>query len=261
MKPFILFCLVFFLSNNCHAQKIYNVETAPSLRTKSYSRGPYKNIVIFSAPRTGSSLIYNIFKFLFEEDAYLLARHDRFNLDRAVLRTHRFNEFNLTDKENTLCVFTFRNPIDAVISHYRLYTQKPINTKKVAQTLINKQLKYLLFSQEIEKAGQSIIRHRFEDSVANMDFIFELIENHFNISIDPKDKELMKVCYSKENIQACIKNLKDFNEYLPISGFHGKHVTLNKYVPPKDLLYWLNIYLEDVKPLFQTYGYFLDSSI
>ena len=252
---------MFFTSLAYHAQEIYDVETVPTLRTKAYSSEAYKNIVIFSAPRTGSMLIYNIFKFLFEKDSQLLARHDNFNLNRVVLRTHRFAEFNLIDKESTLCIFTFRNPIDACISTFRICTRNPINPQELAYEFINRTCCYFSYIKSKEHEGLQVLKLKYEDSAGNLDLIFDKIEDHFHISIDPKDKELMRLCYSIENIEACIKGLKDFDEFLPISGFHGKHVTLQRYTPPADFLYWLNIYLQEFIPLIQPYGYFLDTSI
>ena len=71
----------------------------------------------------------------------------------------------------------------------------------------------------------------------------------------------MRIGYSKENIKACTKNLKDFEEYLPISGFHGDHIVTGRYTPPADFLYWLNINLSCVQGVFKNYGYFSNNPI
>ncbi len=46
----------------------------------------------------------------------------------------------------------------------------------------------------------------------------------------------MKIGYSKENICLCTQDMTSFKEFLPISGFHGQHLTPEKYAPPADLL-------------------------
>jgi hypothetical protein len=224
-----------------------------------YPRGKYENIVVFSAQRTGSSLVYNIFKFLFEDDSELLSDHSKFDLGRVVLKTHRFSELDSTNKTNTLCIFTFRNPIQASISNFRICMRSSINNKELAKEFIQKHYAYFLFHKKKELEKWNVLNMRYEDFSNNIDHIFDIIENHFNFTIDSRDKEIMRIAYSKESIQNCIRNLKSFKESLPISGFHGKHINSNNYVPPADFLYWLNIYLDDVKQLFQSYGYFLDS--
>jgi hypothetical protein len=229
-----------------------------TLRTKQYSAGNYKNIVIFSAPRTGSSLTYNIFRFLFESDSDLLTPHNNFDLDHIVLKTHRFDQLELIDKKNTLCVFTFRNPINACISHFRVCLHNPIYPRKIAKEFIQKHSKYFLITEKNEKEGQCTLRMKYENFADNLDYIFDAIEDHFQISIDPLDKALISKSYSKENIQANIENLKEFKEFLPISGFHGTHITPQEYRPSREFFDWLNIYLEDEKAIFQNYGYFSD---
>jgi hypothetical protein len=70
-----------------------------TLRTKQYRAGNYKNIVIFSALRTGSSLKYNIFNFLFEKDSDLLTYHKNFYLNYIFFKTHRYDKLELVDKK------------------------------------------------------------------------------------------------------------------------------------------------------------------
>jgi len=108
----------------------------------------------------------------------------------------------------------------------------------------------------MERKGWDVIRLKYENFANDLDFIFDAIEDHFHISIDVKDKELMRKGYSKENIYRCIQHLTDFREYLPISGFHGQHVIFQEFTPPADFVHWLNIYLNGAKPLFRPYGYF-----
>lgn len=247
-------CLL--LSLAVSAQEIYqDVESVPALRTQSYPAKDYKHIIIFSAQRTGSSLVYNVFRFLFEDSDKLFARHNNFTSDRVVLKAHTSKKFLSVDPARTLCIFTFRNPWDASISNYRICTRKTIENKAFAQKLINRHASYLLFSEQLQQKGQSLIRLKYEDFVDDLDSLFRCIEEHFNITIDLRDKELMRKSYSKENIKACTKGLKNFSEFLPISGFHGQHVNAERYIPPADFLYWLKVYMKEVSPLFQAYGY------
>ena len=108
-------------------------------------------------------------------------------------------------------------------------------------------------------SGYHVAPLKYEDFTDDLNYLFNFIEDNFSISIASNDKELMKKGYSKQNIFFCTQNFADFNEYLPISGFHGRHINLEGYIPPKEFLYWLNIYLEDIKSLFKNYGYFKDT--
>jgi hypothetical protein len=251
----LIFILLLLLKSiSCQAFQVYDVETMPEHRTQAYSTGPYKRIVIFSAPRTGSSLVYNIFKFLFEKDS-CLSDHHYLITDRVVLKTHRPDQINQIEKNGTLYIFTIRHPFDASKSTYRITTRQILDNKAFAKELVQRQRNCLLISKKMEKDGHRIIRLKYENFVHDLDFIFDSIENIFSLSINPEDKNLMRAGYCKENIYACTQYLKDFDEYLPISGFHGRHVALRKYSPPEDFLYWLNVYLADAMHLFQAYGY------
>lgn len=253
------FFLIFtILGMNCYAQEILNIETLPTLRTNQYSTQPYKKIVVFSAPRTGSSLVYNVFRFLFEDETNLSSYHNEFNQDCFVLKTHKFPELDLLSEENVLYIITIRNPIDACVSNYRICPRNIKDVKSFAKKVMHKHRDYLMFCERMKDTGRNVIFIKYEDFEDNLAYLFDFIENHFLISIAEPDKNLIKNGYGKENVFSSIQVLPDFKKSLPVSGFHGKHVTLEKYIPPGNLLYWLNYYLSDVKPVFKKYGYFPD---
>lgn len=262
MKNSALFSfLLIFISAGmiCHAQEFFDVETLPCSRTKQFSPEPYKKIIVFSAPRTGSSLVYNLFRFLFEDGSKIFSHHFDFNQDRLVLKTHKIADLDLVEEDNVLYIFTIRNPLNACISNYRICPRKITDNRAFAEQLINKHRNYLILSEKMKNDGMNVVLLKYEDFTDNLDYLFDYIENHFQISIDSMDKVLMKKGYSKENICFCTRNLADFKEFLPYSGFHGRHVNLEAYTPPEEFSYWLNVYLEDIKPLFKNYGYFSDS--
>lgn len=252
--------LVFLMCFNMkmEAFEFYDVETLPLQRTKQYMPGTHKKIVIFSAKRTGSSLLYNIFRFLFEEEAKLNSIHNDYSLDRIVLKTHIYEELGLVEEENPLFVYTYRNPIDAAISYYRVNSFQVHDLRAFAQETLMEQYEYLLLFKGIQNRWNAI-SFKYEDFVENIDMVFKEIEVYFQITIDPRDKKLMKQGYSRENIHLCIQNLTDFTQFLPISGFHGKHVCHEKFSPPSSLFHWLQFYLQDLKPIFHSHGYSFDS--
>ena len=247
-----------FISTSCHSDEILQIETLPRIRTQHYSIAPYRKVVIFSAPRTGSSLVYNVFRFLFEEEEQLSHAHDEFRPDCSVLKTHKSSDLDLLAERNVLYVVPIRNPIHAAVSTYRIRVNSVKDNEDFSAKNIGKQGRALRFADSMKEAGRSVVFIKYEDFSENLDALFARIEQCFQISIAPADKQTMLAAYKKENIYAAISALPNFQEYLPISGFHGKHVTIEKYTPSDNLLYWLDYHLQEVKPLFQRYGYFLD---
>jgi hypothetical protein len=235
-----------------------DIETLPSLRSEQHPLAPYEKVVIFSAPRTGSSLTYNVFKFLFEKDTHLSSSHEEWEKDRFVLKTHRFQDLESIREDNILYVVTVRNPIAAGISNYRIAPRPLTDIRKFAERVMLRHQNYITYAEGMKKKGVSVLFVKYEELDRNMDYLFTLIEQELSLSIKDQDKELMKEGYAKKNVHSSIQNLPDFKEFLPISGFHGNHIDLEPSMPPKELLYWLDHYLVEIKPFFQPYGYFLD---
>jgi hypothetical protein len=234
----------------------FNIEDLPIYRTGQYSISPYKKIVIFSAPRTGSSLTYNIFRFLFEDNAQIFSRHDSFDANRIVLKTHKISEIDtLLGEPDILYIVTIRNLRDSAISHYRLFQQEICDNQSFAKYLVSKYEEYLSFFKLMEAAKSNIVYFKYEDFVDNIPYFFNVIEDLFSISLSQRDKELIKKGYSKENISSEIQGFSNFSEYLPISGFHGEHITPKFYYPPKDFLQSLDTDLKKLDPLLNQYGY------
>lgn len=252
---FICLCLA------SYAYTSFDVETLPSRRTRQYPMGSYDKIAVFSASRTGSSLVYNIFKFLFEDQKHLSDPHNNFNLARSVLKTHRQCDIDLLSKTNTLYIVPIRNPLHACISNFRIRTHPTIHIQRFCKNRLAKQKNSLLFAEKLKESGCDVVFLRYEDFANNPHYLISFIEDHFKIDISQADRDLMMMGYDKENIYACTAMLPDFGKYLPISGFHGKHVTLGKYSPPETLLKWLHFYIKDVAPTFRRYGYFQNNSV
>lgn len=238
------------------ADEFLDVETLPTLRTQQYA-APYDHIVIFSAPRTGSSLVYNIFKFLFEHDSQLLSDHTVFNLNNRVLKTHAFEDLDRFNPSSpVLHIYPMRNPLTASISILRISMGAITDFKTFAHEMIKSQTHYLMLSERLEAKGKDVWRLRFEDFDNNLDYLFEYIETKLQITLDPQDKELMRKGYSKESVVLNVEHFDTFNKYLPIAGFHGQHIDVNGFKAPREFIFWLKAYVQVSKPLFRKYGYF-----
>ena len=239
---------------------IIDVESLPELRTTQYEIAPYKKIVVFSASRTGSSLVYNICRFLFEKGENFSCFHNEFNQNCLVLKTHIYSELNLIEEKDVLYVVPIRNPIDACISHYRISESRFKETERFARKIMKKQGGYLSFCDTMKNEGKNVVFVKYEDFGGNIDYLLEFFENYFSLSILTEDREMIKKGYAKENIYKAVEEFANFKNALPISGFHGKHVSLEKYTPPERFLEWLNDNLQEIKPIFMKYGY-VDFSI
>lgn len=256
-KRIALKCILSCFSTALYADPL-NVETLPLARTMHYQKTPYDKIMIFSAPRTGSTIVYNIFRFLFENPNCLSFPHNEFRLDRSVLKTHKITEIEILKQHNqaTLYVITVRHPIQASLSTYRIRTQPVANLKTVCKNLIQRQVKYFTFISELQQAGYPVILLRFEDFEKEpVDFLSNWIESHFHLSIAAADLHLLKEGYNRKNIHANIQSFIDFKQFFPLSGFHGEHVPVKQWAPSEELLYWLHHFYEKAKPIFQKYGY------
>src|SRR5690606_9641364 len=101
---------------------LLDIEQLPKLRAGKYPLHKYQQIVIYSAPRTGSSLLYNVLRFLFEEDQFLNSPHNYFDAQKVVLKTHKNTDLSTLSKERILYIVPIRNPMNACISNHRIRT-------------------------------------------------------------------------------------------------------------------------------------------
>lgn len=257
---FSIKCFFFTLCLLCLelAAETLDVETLAQLRTRQYSKQPYDKIVVFSAPRTGSSLIFNVFRFLFEEEDCLGFPHNKFYLNRSVLRTHKVSEIkHMMEKEkNVLYIVTLRDPLQTILSTCRIRSKPIKDMQTFCRKIISKLVEVFTVIKDLENAGLSVVVLKFEEiEKRQCDYLIEFIESHFHLSIEEKDVQTLKAGYSRENIYANICSLRDFEQFLPISGFHGKHISLKPFMANEKLLYWFDYYYSAVKPFFQQYGY------
>ena len=250
--------ILFFVGSSflVYSEEIFDVETLPFFRSQQYSTNPYQKIVVFSAARTGSSLVYNILRYLFEEEKNLRCPHDQLDPAYLVLKTHHYWPQNKKSNENVLYIVPLRNPINACISFFKFQNDPNIDIKKFASTELRHHKIILQTAEILKSSGKSVAFVRYEDFENNLDYLISFIEQQLHISISETDKIIIKEGYKKENVCASIMHLKNFNECLPISGFHGNHISVQKDQPPAELIFWLNFYSEKIKPLFYKYGYF-----
>lgn len=213
--------------------------------------------MVFSAPRTGSSVVFNIFRYLFEDEQALLIPHNEFRMDRSIFKTHNTYEVGELQKKSgkNLFIITIREPVQSCISIYRISPPEE-DMKEACKKLIDLQVQYFNWISGLQNHGYPIVILRYEDFVRDpVQYLCGFIENHFHLSIAKSDREMIARGYSKENIYRNLQSLADFKEILPISGFHGDHVTLEPKEISRELLYWMRHFYEEAKPTFRKFGY------
>jgi hypothetical protein len=207
-------------------------------------------------------LIYNVFRFLFEEEHCLSFPVEEFDLCKSVYKTHRVLTIKAVKEkeENILYVIPVRDPIQATISRCRIRSYPVKNIRTFCKNMINGYVTFFQCVEDLQEAGFPVVILKFEEiEKGQCRYLIDFIQTHFHLSIEEKDAQTLSAGFSRENIYDNIRSFSSFNEFLPISGFRGKHISLEPFIPPDELLYWLNYYSNEVKPLFQKYGYATDS--
>ena len=172
----------------------------------------FNNIIIFSPPRTGSTLVYNIFKSVFT--------------DKVITKTHDF-VYNIND----LFVITIRHPYNCILSILMCneVTTEPVNNNNNLTNATNNFMKcggkdYINNITNILTC-KNIIVLNYDNFVHNYDYIFQIIENKIGMTISNSQK--IKI-YDKNNITS-VNNLTNqfnsFNEYCSDTQYHGKHIS------------------------------------
>ncbi len=210
-----------------------NLEALPLLRSKQYYLGSQKKIVVFSAPRTGSSVVYNVLRYLFEEEESVFKHHNIFDSKRLVLKTHTLKNCGKLNKNEMLIVVPFRNPIDAGISHMSIHA---VNESKniVAKNAIEIQMRLLFKALEMRKEGYEVLLLYYEDFRSDVRKLVGLIDCYFALNISKDDVSILAKNLSKDSILSSVKHLSGFSEYLPYSGFHGNHISKEKVLSNKE---------------------------
>jgi hypothetical protein len=222
MKNYIAiftFYLVFSCSALFTEEPMIDLRTFIKERTQQYIFYGAEKIVVNTAPRTGSTLIYNVLRFLFERDNPQPFSNQDENL---VIKRHDASLFD----PRYIYVSTIRNPVECCISNYRLrYNEtKSLDSHSSLGRSIDSQIAHYNYLDALRKKGLLCLILRYEDFVNDFEPLFRNIENHFGIVIDPKDRALLKKALSKENVNRNIAHMSSFSEYDQYSSFHGAHI-------------------------------------
>lgn len=213
-----------------NADEGINISEQYFKRSQQYPTNGYKKIIVLSPYRTGSTFVFNVLRFLFE-DLDNLSHHSFHNSNELIVKkTHN----NIHSDADTIFFCPIRNPIDTCFSRYRVWatceSETRFNTKRL-NTIVEDYLFQMQQIKSLKARHKHTILLKYEDFVENFEFLFNQIENVFDIKICKKDKDLMAKALSKDNVSIVSKKYHNFSTYDTSTLFHGNHVEGDKFPP------------------------------
>ncbi len=250
---FLLFLLA--AASACCDEDFIDLRTFIKERTQQYPLNVCNKIYLNTPPRTGSTLVYNVLRFLFENDDHKPWDGNFWNL---IVKSHG-DPFLRSD---VIYITTIRDPVEACLSQYRVYCsqKKKILPIEVLYQIVHEQLRSFKHLEKLVSNKMRLIILEYEEIVDDLRFLFSILESKFNITIDPRDKDFLQRALSKENV---IKNAEKMGAFASVDDFsliHGSHIDRGEQ--SKDLQELIRIEilerLSDQPNLFQKWGYLRD---
>ena len=243
MRKILLLACILISDIYCVSDTNINIENCALYRTQKYPLKNNKKIHLITPPRTGSTFVFNVLRFLFEEDDVIskkvvlyLARPDQ-----NVIKNHSFKRWN----ENTeLIVSTIRNPIDSCFSLV-VFLQNRKGLKISQNNHLTSEIKRLVkHTMNIwEQLGiisetYPISFLKYEDFNDNLGRLFNILEKNMAINIHTKDKFLIEQNFSKASVKKYLKEnetKKQNKELVELTGFSHTHVEGYNYLSPMEI--------------------------
>lgn len=211
----------------------------------------FQQIIILSTNRVGSTLVYMIFQYLFEDT---LKDHEAFG--KKVVKCHVLDPSSLLLRQpRTYFVIPVRNPIDAFCSLLKAFG---VFDEKGVLKLLNEFVDYHLeFKKTIDVLNKRrSIFLRYEEFNERFDVIFDTLKQRFDIEISAEEKEKINIFFSKDAVTGYAKDFNSFYERDSVIGVHGNHIspdrrTLEELLPERTVI---EIYRKLI-PILNMYGY------
>ncbi|MDY6825251.1 MAG: hypothetical protein SWH68_15885 [Thermodesulfobacteriota bacterium] len=167
-------------------------------------------IIQFSPPRSGSTLVYNILRDIFPE--------------KTIRKTHQY----APDFSRHRIVVTYRHPLDCIASSLQRYGKPPSDIE------INTQIKEFdengiwdLLS--LNKGSRpNVLLLRYEIFYNNFEYIFNNFEDFFSICIPVEQRQTISKKYNINTVYQSIQKYSDFNEFDEDRHWHGNHISKYK---------------------------------
>jgi len=226
MKFFLLFFLTYSLLRGEELRYPYRDIHAPL-----FALAPGVRIVVSSPPRTGSTLVYNILQYLFEDRSCLFS-----DQGKRVKKMHTLRPL-LKEKETLHQLYLFcplRDPMSQFASLLRIGKVPCGDFQKVEKKFKH----YLKESFHFLRHGRRFPHFSlllYETFGKDFSSIFCAIEKEFCIEIEEKDRDHIRSIFSKEALKIIADGMDTFEEADPITGIHGLHISsASTYWPLKE---------------------------
>ncbi len=212
----------------------------------------FEKVIVLSPPRVGSTLVYMIFQYLFEDT---LGDHTSFA--KRVIKSHGQRDLLSYIRENTnlVVVIPIRHPIDAFYSAYKFWNVK--GEQGIFTLLRDIEASYLEIKESIKHLEKKkICLLRYEEFSANFECIFKKLSRDFKIEVPIGEKEKINQLFNKKAVLKYASAFESFHEYNPITGVHGDHISLDNRpmseVFPPEILKKIN---QTLLPIGALFGY------
>jgi hypothetical protein len=233
LKILLFFTLCFTILN---ADESINIHEQYFKRSHQYPTNGYQKIVVFSPIRTGSTIVFNVLKFLFENQLFF--QEDAFenpNPHLILTKTHTLPPINPSD----IIFCTIRNPEDTCFSTYRV--MNPGKFKSINEEALDYAIDTYLSSMQaiddlLQKKLQNVVLLKYEEFDSKLGFLFHQIENLFNIEICEMDRTLMEEAFDKTTIALFTKKIESFMNYDAFTHFHGFHIESDEFSKEEQVL-------------------------
>ncbi|MEX0961458.1 MAG: hypothetical protein WDZ28_01210 [Simkaniaceae bacterium] len=207
-----------------------------------------QRILLLTPPRTGSTLIYNVLTYLFEDINF---SHLSYNFNqKIVVKSHKEG----VALKNYDCFFISikRSPLDMFHSISRA-RRIPINIQNIKklERVSNAKPIYNYLSK---KPPRKVLFLAYEKFVDDIDYLFDELECFFSIEIPLEMRIKIEELFSKEEMLKIQNQYKDFSQYDLVTGVHGNHIDQNH--DRKNLSTITNSYVrQKLLEIYKLWGY------
>lgn len=170
----------------------------------------YNNIIIFSPPRTGSTLIYNLVK--------------------SVKKSHQnvFKEHNFRYNISDFFIITLRHPYNSIIS-CALKEGDTITDDNI-NTYINEYLNNGGYNIPfIDMNRDNILFLYYEEFAKDITYVVDILTDKLSLQpIGTSDMDILKGKLDIDNVMELTANYTSFQIFNPDNHYHGHHISKYK---------------------------------
>lgn len=251
-RTFIAFLIVLPLQN--FGEEFLDLENLPKLRTKQYDL-KCEEVFVFTPYRTGSTLLYNFCRFLFENEDYLEKNHTQDNNLGIVKKTHEINDLSTGTSSNFVIFTILRHPKESCQSWLRVNKPSPEHSEIWISSYFANYIEILNTLKELISNNQNVTIFNYDTITSDYSLFFKKIHEKFNVNIDLSDQAVLIKGLEKKNVFNNTLKVSDFSDYLVSSGFHGNHVALDKYEISDEINLMIDEQFSKYQDLFKEFGF------